>query len=1083
MTEKKLLKEKNESLKKKMSVKKDKKVSLSPKKDKKDFKERKSLSPKQKSAVQSLKSIVKKLKPISPRKKSRSFRKQKSSPKKKARSPRQKSRSPRQKSKSPRKPSPKKQKRSPRKQSRSPKKQKKSPRKKQISAVYNHSLFPINSTNENKSQDVIFLNDENHIVKKSNILQTKTADSEVIFSEKDMNIVLVNDNEVQVVYNETKNGIIDYTVKIDDSLNEIDIKVDVNNNILITPNGSVSIQSITENKNGLQVKVSSIDDDFLKKKQSSGKIKTTIMTSIIAILIGLLGKTGEKCNIEQISENEALQLKPEPWHFIIPEMNPLGVQGPLTLANMQVLQKITSMNQNSVKESSDKAFQFATVVEKEKHKKFLENINQDLITVYDKLDIREKTISRLQKITDSLTNIIDQKSSEIKKLLQDLSNSDKKFIETDVENNKILAKIEKEKDDLKSQVQNLSLVKKELETVINDKQLDLEKVKTNNLLLLQDSTKSGEIIDNLQKDLRAARKAIENNKKDPETEFLHIDNYLEKKKKYFQDIAYEKGYAYGITQADKKAQIIVEEIKNTLEASKNYLLKENLELKKQQQVKIENEKANLMALATSQEKLVAAQKSLQSFFGWIKPTFVARRLPNKEFVVSYDAENLMKVAPGLKNALPVLVKQAQTSFNKEKYAPTKIVLEVEYVFAVFRGVAKNVKGNFLMNLVGTTNTDSKNAPFQDFHYVIDEINNNEPAIVTTSKITTTIISTHTDPVTLEKTFTIQEAPITTMTTSSYPLTSAGTSFSKTVVLPEPTTSIETLNDEKTLKNQISEAPETLVFTGKDADDNEAVKIKTVDVSSCSGNGILSKIFDSEFCVDVFIDKLENLRKCKFGLITCKPENLSLLEKDYISGKANFPINDKIIKDAVKNVNFHKLYKYFNDENWRYENLSKDFSKNLFLRIMEKEKILNSSLDEKSLPVQKWNYRENRIEDEKNTNAFESKLNMIPALISGYLSNTIPFASFFSNSAKPKQESIPVPNINDKTHNQKDEIQNSFTVQVNDENKNANGKPSDIAEKLVPKQPEYNYVSASSDSNVNSLDGGAKKKLLKGILKK
>ena len=480
-------------------------------------------------------------------------------------------------------------------------------------------------------------------------------------------IISVDKVPIKVVHHRTEGAKMMYTVEPLSSegvppVAPIPVVLDTSTNTITTKDASVQVNSIRPK--GKTMTITTEESTGNVKTTESGKLKykiaiTGLSAIIVALLLALSGQQSMQC---PVVENAVVGFQPEPLHAMIPELNALGVQGPITFAGMQVLNVVENHMTNKLKdaalnavEKSKEAFLFGSTVTSIEKQKVIDELRTVIYDIDKNLKESQFEVRELSKETGNLQGQLSDVSGQVLELQTVLKNANLSAGQLEALNVKLSNIVESQKNTIK----DLQDVNKDItdtlaqtikdRTTIQSKKLALEQtneVDKNDLKVLQDRVHALEKVE------------------------VGLNNLLKENVKFHKgEIAILKGKLNKMTDAAKivikyETEALIKTHEDQiagLESVYSAKVKAAYENGKTEVGKVLNERID-----TLQKKLEFAQTNSENFMEWAAPKMRVVEKDGK-FKVEYNLENLNSVAP-----IPALVlKDIVQKFEEELNQPVR----------------------------------------------------------------------------------------------------------------------------------------------------------------------------------------------------------------------------------------------------------------------------------------------------------------------------------------------------------------------------------------------------------------------------
>ena len=469
--------------------------------------------------------------------------------------------------------------------------------------------------------------------------------------------------------------------------------------------------------------------------------KTILKIVTIAVLVSMLGQPAAECNTVEQAMNV-----PQAHHFMVPSLNPLGVNGPLTFANMKILQTVENTASAALTASAAASVRNALESFREDQEK--ENEKQKML--YDILreenDRLNKIIknnnSKMQKLVSAKSKISKTVNANQKEFLdfieelfdENLSSDDVDDIIQDIrdavqEKNLLIKNLSEVNNVITNQLVDLKVEKGKVEADLlrtktelsnsNSQDSDLKRQVT----ILQKKVKS---LSDIEKKLEDSMREIKNKHKDMRDDLEDAQRNVEKMKvvnKY---------------ELETRTRLLEEARKTHSEEVKK--IQDNYEEKLKSAVRIaRNEVAEALqeTVSSVKEKLDLAQKNTETFFDWAAPHVRVIKQDN-EYKVQYNVENIRRISPLLAEMIKDISKSFEDELNGEKSGenPRPLIDMVVRSKTMYRNKFTEFFGNllgdspetakrYIMLKIGTSDSQELNPTgSQVFEYIpidVDDI--------------------------------------------------------------------------------------------------------------------------------------------------------------------------------------------------------------------------------------------------------------------------------------------------------------------------------------------------------------------------
>jgi len=500
------------------------------------------------------------------------------------------------------------------------------------------------------------------------------------------------------------------------------IAMSINKNDGTVQTDSASVVILAVEKEKTKIKIITTEPVVTKKGKTKERVKSVTIMGLIMALLCMWGKPTQVCQVTTVpvetSNTQLSVITPQPHHIFLPELNPLGVQGPLTLANMEILHKMENrvgniLNLNALEKikAAKDAFKFGSVVENTRNENIISAIKSDISNLKKNVTstMKEKNalLDQVVKLRDENTNL----SGDVLKMNSTIFDLQKDYAFLNQTENSLRNELRSEQN----RGENQNLIIKELENTVLDKDgviTDLRgnlttlhnTVRNQNDVIL-DLTEREQNALNMTKTLIQANHDLQKNITKLEelniTDQEQIDALRTLHKHYSDmiddlsqdidngiryhegeirllktenDIATRAAHDTGLTNIDRtplqeRENVITQHqvAIQTLKDGKSQLLRETY-------AKGHKEMSDIFTgqTATLQQKLTFTNHSLDTFFQWAAPHIRVIRLPNGKYEVNYNVEHVSKISPLLKDYISDLSEQFEKELNGGKNNPLTV---------------------------------------------------------------------------------------------------------------------------------------------------------------------------------------------------------------------------------------------------------------------------------------------------------------------------------------------------------------------------------------------------------------------------
>lgn len=659
-----------------------------------------------------------------------------------------------------------------------------------ISTQVEEAIPSITTTIQSSPHDEVLLTTKSHDFTKSTKETDEVAIAIVDASDEHSRTVVVDGKSMQVEFQGSSQSALHYTV-VDEEKNAKpeSFVINIEDGTVETADGVSVLVGVGQQDKVTEITITIPVKKKKKKKKGSfkEKAKTGIIIGLVAILLSMWGKPAEVCKVVTVpletSNVEIKQQIPLPHHFFLPELNPLGINGPLTLANFQILQTMENVVTDVIKTGADQAvrnanyaFRMGGVVENSRNTAYINALRKEILQMRKTLDVTLSESKSISRDNHHLREEISDRSSFIENILLDLSQSYSQ-----------IADLQKNEDHLYNLLQGVYQsesealrINKELQRIISDKEdiirnvkieykdlylelenvrkafrgiqtsydeateyiagliqfkIDLE-VKVANLEA--SNTVSREHIEDLQKEIIKVTGIVDTLKHEMQhsINFHHQEiSRLESEKHQYGKIQYQSGYEASTANWEKQ----INDLQQTHTDILKSLKKSNELLQHEEYVRGRKEVSEAIGgqVATLQQKLTAARKNMDTFYKWAAPHIRVIRLPDGKYEVNHNAENISKISPLMKDYIADVAEQFEKDLNGQSssHGPPAIVdLKITQRIYTGNGLVGKLKdaligpkmkeaARFQMLLVGTSDAGvNDKAPMQYYEYMPIDLN-------------------------------------------------------------------------------------------------------------------------------------------------------------------------------------------------------------------------------------------------------------------------------------------------------------------------------------------------------------------------
>lgn len=739
-----------------------------------------------------------------------------------------------------------------------------------------------------KGEEVIFTS--SNLTNLSNVKETDEISAAIIdIPSENQRVTVVDQIPAIVTHQRTTKDEIIFTIDVQNEQGKserIPISINKNDGTVHTDDASVIIVAIE--KEHTKTKIVTTEPIVTKKGKTKERVKSLTIMGLIMTLLCMWGKPTEVCQVKTIPmETTNAQLAvvtPQPHHFYLPDLNPLGVQGPLSFANMEILQRMENHMSDIIKASAyekvqaaKSAYQFGTVVENIRNeqvisalKSDISNLKRDLsssINTKNKMlhhatSLRSEVLDLSNNLTDIQRELIDLKKEydtisdseqQLKSSLMDAGIEKtrlvKKLNEMATEKNHIIDDFQRNIAELdkiiQEQTENLSdLTLREKETIEMNLQLsktnqelltNIAKLEQLNVVHQKEINELKNINSNLTWMIDDLSLEIQNGIKFHQSELRRLENEA--------TIAEREAYTKGFTEADMTRQSERKNLMTQHDLAIKTLKDGESKLIHEAYVKGRRDMSDLIGdqVSTLQQKLNFARKNLDTFYQWAAPHIRVIRLPNGKYEVNYNAEHVSKVSPLLKDYIADLSEQFEKELNGAKNNPLTahptIDIKVTQKVIMNNGLVGKIKdlvlgpkvretARYTMVLVGTSEKTDRDTPMQFYEYLPINVQDLAPYKELLEKAASISVTTVTTTLTSIKTETASPA---TVTETVDPITIVN---EKLVTLPPQT---KTLTEYHSSSTQLTATPspftETITHTATVTETPSVTTVTAVETST------------------------------------------------------------------------------------------------------------------------------------------------------------------------------------------------------------------------------------------------------------
>jgi hypothetical protein len=396
----------------------------------------------------------------------------------------------------------------------------------------------------------------------------------------------------------------------------------------VTAGGNtVKITKILAQDNQINIQTS---DSLVQKHKKKGMSKAVIAHLILTVIMAIFGKSGAQCKIEERPPTDPIPLVPEPAHFVMPELNPLGVQGPLTLAGTVIIDKIQSKISTQLTQATSDAYKFGSVTANVAKNAIINSIKTQASAskfelerqIIDNKDIKLENIDLQKRVSELVSDLSDQ--SKLGGVSQATINQLNSKL-TELESNEI----EKSKN-LNSQTQLVNDLSIEVDRLRLQKVVDESEIAR--LLKLRDTSikESTKIIEEKENSIKFYQNELETAKENIRTEYNVLAGGL-------------------VTQLGKQIDRWRTD-HNQLKAGVEATVKKIEAERDAYRFKWDNWQSD-------------ALKVNADFKEWTQPRFVVTKGKDDRYHVDVDAENLKTVSPLSAIVKETLAKNLESQLN------------------------------------------------------------------------------------------------------------------------------------------------------------------------------------------------------------------------------------------------------------------------------------------------------------------------------------------------------------------------------------------------------------------------------------
>ena len=637
----------------------------------------------------------------------------------------------------------------------------------------------------------------------------------------DERVVAVDEIPFHVIHQGGSYDEIAFTVKplSDDpcvKVEPINLVINTRDNTIKTEEASADLLTIAQDGKCLNVTVTnpiirasrSLSGIFSKEKKKGKwkeRIKTSIIVVFLAVLLCMTGKPTESCKCTTVPPDTppsdapvvSTSIIPQPHNFFLPQLNPLGVTGPLTLANAQILNTMENyvsdiLNASAMMtvDAARSAFKMGSVVENVRNDAIIKNLHHDISVLHKDVLFAEIESDNLRKDADYLRMDLEKSSNEMSSLIEKISNFEEKISELG-ENllftEKQLSQERNLVDRRDSAIANLNSVVQQKNETISDLQhkveetiqivSDLIATKTQleaKVIELDAQNITGEnALESLKLEIKDMQNVIDDLKVDIDRGVsFHKSEVVRLETEFLQEeqATYQRGYTEALQVGQNERKQLIEDHKTAMKQLEDgqTVIAHNEYVRGRKEIS----DAMTGTIATLQQKLTLARRNMDHFLEWSAPHIRVIRHPNNRYEVNYNVEHISRVSPLLKDYIGDVSEQFEAELNG-KYTGLNlhpiIDLKVTQRILTSNGYAGKLRdfvfgpktreaGRFEMVLIGTSGQGD--APVQYYDYLPLNVNDLGPyreAIERANAITVTTVTT---TMTNVKTETMEAVPAT-----------------------------------------------------------------------------------------------------------------------------------------------------------------------------------------------------------------------------------------------------------------------------------------------------------------------------------
>jgi hypothetical protein len=588
------------------------------------------------------------------------------------------------------------------------------------------------------------------------------------------------------------------------SFKPVRLVVDTESGIVTTDDATAKL--ITLNREGKELNITLTDPVIVpstvrKSRNWKEKIKTTIITALLAALLSMTGKPSERCIVHNVPENTPFTHLssistapiPQPHHFFLPELEPLGVATPMAVANTVILDRtnddiaggLTHSALTTV-QATREAFEMGSVVENVRNNHLIDGLQREIATLRRDFKSSQRELLHTQKNFNNLQEDLSESTDRINELLGEIVHLEQ-IAEQDAFNTAYQRYNEhqwrlktsrlhiKAMEDLEKTVSEKNEMIQELRSHTNETLQQLAKImamKTQlEIQVIQlDSLNAAdkETIDDLKQEVSRQRGIIEslNANVDHLRSYhsLEMERAVQQRNRISQE-SFERGKSEGLETVAQVRQWELEKHQKELQAIQIEQGKLHDEYYKKG--KKEVSEAMTATIATMQQKLRLAQTSVDQFRDWAAPKVRVLHFPNGSYEVSYNIDHISKVAPLMKDYIVTIAKEFEAELNGNAKFETKPkpIVDLKLTQRIITdGLVQRMVGNikdffgfsqtretgrFQMVLIGTTNASDESLPIH-YEYVPVNIQDLAPYKEALEKANAVVITTVTATLTETK---------------------------------------------------------------------------------------------------------------------------------------------------------------------------------------------------------------------------------------------------------------------------------------------------------------------------------------------